>query len=115
MRNLALAVIAVCVIGLGAGVAIGHHAAQGMAPDEIWMMIDELLEGTPHAEMDITDIGPDSMDVMIMTPTVRGIQDVIGEGLLEYFGMFGSELTVTIEMEGWTRPVMYVHVEGMAG
>jgi len=41
-----------------------HHAAEGIVSDEIWNMVDTLLEGSPHLDMDI-DLPAvwDSMDV----------------------------------------------------
>jgi len=39
-----------------------HHAAEGIVSDDIWIMIDTLLEGSPHLDIDLPAVR-DSMEV----------------------------------------------------
>ena len=57
--------IMVCVMLLGMlfiSTSWSHHAAEGIVSDDIWTMVDTLLEGSPHLDIDLTAI-QDSMDV----------------------------------------------------
>jgi len=59
--------IVVCAMFLGLLLVApvwSHHAAEGIVSDDIWTMVDDLLEGSPHLDMEIDlDAVMLSMDV----------------------------------------------------
>lgn len=59
------AVIAALIPFLVAAPVSAHHMAAGIVADDIYAMIDENLEGTPHLELDLTTIG--TMTIVTVT------------------------------------------------
>jgi hypothetical protein len=61
-----------------------HHPAEGIVSDDIWNMVDELLEGSPHLTIDFDDImgsmgvvtDPDG-DISLVTSIVVDTDDVM--------------------------------------
>lgn len=72
------AILMICSAVLFSGQVFSHHAAEGIVSDEIWQMIDDLLEAadSPHLDLDFT-----MMDNTILT-TVEVessmVSDVLG-------------------------------------
>jgi hypothetical protein len=85
----------VCVMAFGA--AYGHHAAEGIVDAEVYEMIEALVEDTPHALIDINDLGGGMMEIAIQAPTVRSMENMIDDGLLTYFAMLDGQVTLTME------------------
>ena len=44
----------------GSSYVFAHHPAADIVDDEIYAMIDENVADTPHADLDLTDMGSDS-------------------------------------------------------
>jgi hypothetical protein len=77
----------------------GHHAADGIADDEVYEMIDTLLMDTPHAEMTVDDIAVGMNDVTTTTITVQAIpqlENMVDDGILDYAAMLDGEVDVNI-------------------
>ena len=78
------------------GMAYAHHAAEGIVDEEVYEMIDALVADTPHALLDINDLGGGMMEIVIQTPTVRSMENMIDDGLLTYLAMLDGEVTLSI-------------------
>lgn len=101
-----------CLVGLFAAVAIAHHAAQGMAPDEVWAMIDALVADTPHATMTIDDLGGGMVAITITTRTIRSLEGMMDDGLLTYIAMLDDvQLTIMFDDMGGASASFEVAVE----
>jgi hypothetical protein len=94
MRRVVTVAGLVCVMAFG--VAYGHHAAQGIVDAEVYEMIDALVADTPHADLDFNEI-PGGMEIIIQTPTVRSMENMIDEGLLTYIAMLDGNVSLTME------------------
>ena len=100
MRKLLTA--ALVSIAIAAFPAFGHHAAEGMVDDDVYIMIDSLLDGTPHAEMTIDDIATGMTDVTtttITTNSVTSMENMIDDGLLDYAAMLDGEVEIIISFD----------------
>ncbi len=70
-----------------ATVSFAHHAAVDIIDEETWAMIDELVADTPHASLDLTDLG-NAMDMEIMLPSAD--QDSL-DSLVSELDLLASE------------------------
>ena len=52
-----------------------HHMAEGVVADDIYAMIDENLEGSPHLDLDLTTIG--SMTIVSVTVAEEDVSMVL--------------------------------------
>jgi hypothetical protein len=73
-----------------------HHAAEGIADDEVYEMIDSLLADTPHADMTLEDLGAGMTMITISTQTVTQIENMIDDGLLDYASLLDGQTSVNI-------------------
>ena len=78
---------------------VAHHAAEGIIDDEIYTMIDEMVADTPHADLDFSDMGGDTTEITVSTQSVRDVENLIDDGLLEYAAMLDGEVTLVIEFD----------------
>lgn len=113
MKRRVLIAVTVCILGLAAAVALAHHAAQGIVDDEVWAMIDDLVADTPHATMEITDLGGGMVGITITTRTIRSLENMMDDGLLTYVAMLDNavELTIAFDEMGGTNASFEVYVE----
>lgn len=110
-RRIAIAAI-VSLLGLVATVTLAHHAAQGLAPDEVWAMIDALVADTPHATMTIDDLGGGMVAVTITTQTIRSLESMMDDGLLTYIAMLDDvELRIVFDEMGGASASFEASVE----
>ena len=62
--------------------ASAHHMAEGIVSVDVYEMIEENLEGSPHLELDLTSIGSMAiMTVEVMEEDVPEVLDSIGDAL----------------------------------
>ncbi len=76
-----------------------HHAAEGILDEEIYAMIDDMVADTPHALLDVSDMGGDSTEITVSTRSVRDVENLIDDGLLEYAAMLDGEVSLVIEFD----------------
>jgi hypothetical protein len=69
MVRIFVAAAAALFLGI-VGPVFSHHMAEGILSDDIYLMIDENLSGTPHYEIDLTTIGAGAESVVVLTVTV---------------------------------------------
>ena len=74
--------------------AYAHHAAEGVAPEDVWDNVDAILADTPHATMEV-DINDMSGNVMISPSAGNSVDDVLEELTL----MLGKGYSITMEMD----------------
>lgn len=91
---------------LGAVVALlasaplfSHHAAEGIIDDEVYATIDDMVADTPHATMDLSSMGADTTEVTLSTRSVRDVENLIDDGLLDYAAMLDGDVTMVIEFD----------------
>ena len=94
MKNLPK--IAILALTLTAVPVLAHHAAQGIVDDDVYLMIDDIVADTPHAELTIDDLGGGMTQATIDTATVRSLEGMIDDGLLTYASMLDGEIEVAI-------------------
>lgn len=75
-----------------------HHPAADIVDEEIYELINEMVEDTPHAEIEFDDAMGDGNDTTTVTiDTVSAAEDLIDEGLLADVSLLDGDVTVTIE------------------
>ena len=74
--------------------------AEGIVDEEIYEMIDELVADTPHADLTLEDLGGGMTEITITAPSVRALEVMIDDGLLNYSSMLDGEVSATIEFSG---------------
>jgi hypothetical protein len=80
--------------------AMAHHMAAGIVDEEIYEMIDTMVADTPHATLDLSQVADGGMVTTILTietDAAKFLEDMIAEGLMDYFPMLDGEITVLIE------------------
>ena len=84
---------------LSAPTAFAHHPAADIVDPEIYAMIDSMVADTPHATVDFTDMGADTTETTISARSVRDIENMVDDGLLDYASMLDGDVTVVIEFD----------------
>lgn len=89
-----------------AGTVSAHHAAEGIISDDIWEMIDDLLEAadSPHLDLDFTMMGSAVMttievDTAMVTDILAAVASVNNGRLLVATQESGDGLTSIIIVE----------------
>lgn len=83
---------------LTAAPVFAHHGADGIVDDDIYTMIDEMVADTPHASLDFDDeMGDDTTEITVSTRSVRDVENLIDDGLLEYASMLDGDVSLVIE------------------
>lgn len=89
------------ILSLIALPVMGHHPAEGMVDAEVYEMIDSMVEDTPHATIDLDDMG-DMNDMTnettIEAPSLMSIERMIDDGLLDYAAMLDGDVTIAIDL-----------------
>ncbi len=78
---------------------LAHHAAEGIIDEEIYAMIDAMVADTPHAQLDFSDMGADMTEITVSTRSVRDVENMIDDGLLDYAAMLDGDVTLVIEFD----------------
>ena len=84
---------------LASAPVLAHHAAEGIIDDEIYAMIDEMVTDTPHADVDFSSMGGDATEITVSTRSVRDVENLIDDGLLDYAAMLDGDVTLVIEFD----------------
>jgi hypothetical protein len=100
-----LSVLVLAAPFLAAAPVAAHHMAEGIISDDIYEMIDENLEGSPHLELDLTTIGTGSATMSVVTVTVLEtdldeVLAIIGDALVGQGMQRESSLDVDISATG---------------
>jgi hypothetical protein len=82
-------------VALATAPVMAHHAAADMVDEDVYEMIDDLVSDV-HAEMTIDDLAYQTM-MTIDTQSVRSMENMIDDGLLDYASMLDGEVAVEIE------------------
>lgn len=82
------------------GVALAHHPLEDIN-EEIFLLVDEMVADTPHADMVFDDMGVDnsgsSADLVIVTDDMTILTNLVDDGLFTYVDQLVGEVTVIIE------------------
>lgn len=93
----------ILVAALGALLAtapvFAHHAADGIIDDTVYAMIDEMVADTPHAELDFSDMSGSTTEITVTTDSVRALENMIDDGLLDYAAMLDGNVQMTIDFD----------------
>ncbi len=81
---------------LAAPAAFAHHPAADIVDPEIYAMIDSMVADTPHADLVFTDMGGGMTEITITSRSLRTLENVIDDGVLEYAAMLDGEVDVAI-------------------
>jgi len=73
-----------------------HHPAADIIDAEIYAMIDSLVADTPHADMVFTDMGSGTLDVAVTASSLRTLENMIDDGLLDYALTLDGSVSVGI-------------------
>ncbi len=99
-RSIQFSVVSV-ILALVAFPVMGHHPAEGIVDDEVYEMIDSMVADTPHATIELDDMG-DMNDLTNETtiglPSVMSLERMIDDGLLDYAAMLDGDVTVLIDL-----------------
>ena len=91
---------AVLALVLATAHAFAHHGSEGIVDDDIYTMIDEMVADTPHATLDFNDdMGTDTTEITVSTRSVRDVENMIDDGLLEYASMLDGDVSLIIEFD----------------
>ena len=109
-----LALIAALIPFFVASPVSAHHMAEGIVADDIYEMIDENLEGTPHLDLDFTTIG--SMAVVSVTvpeEDVSLVLDAVADARVGQGTQIESSIDVEIsptDEDGWVTITITEHL-----
>jgi hypothetical protein len=87
--------------------AYAHHAAEGVAPEDVWDNVDAILADSPHATMEV-DVNDMSGNVMINPAAGNMVDDVVEE----LFVMLGKGYSVEVSMDRGYNTVINVEPTG---
>ena len=76
-----------------------HHAAEDMVDEDVYNMIDELVEDTPHADMTLEELGRGMTELTITTETYSALMNLLNDGLLELVVMLDGKTTITYDVD----------------
>jgi hypothetical protein len=89
--------IATLATVLAAPAAFAHHMAADIVDPDIYAMIDSLVADTPHADLVFTDMGGGTTEITITSRSLRTIENLIDDGVLEYAAMLDGDVNVAID------------------
>ena len=78
-------------------VAFAHHPAADIVDPEIYAMIDSMVDDTPHADLEFTDMGGGATEISVSSRDLRTLENLIDDGVLEYASMLDGDVDVVIE------------------
>jgi len=99
MKRLIYITVALCFTVFAMPV-MAHHMAEGIVDEEIYEMIDTMVADTPHASLDLTQVADGGMlttTLTIETSAAKFLEDMIADGIMDYFPMLDGDVTVIIE------------------
>lgn len=89
-------------LSMASAPAFAHHMAADIVDEDIYAMIDELVADTPHATLDLDNVGTGMTVVTVTTDDVDALSDFLDDGGLGYIEeLSGSTYTdITINDDG---------------
>jgi hypothetical protein len=87
--------------------AHAHHAAEGVAPEDVWDNVDAMLEDSPHVTMDV-DLNDMSGNLMISPAAGNSVDDVLEELTM----LLGKGYTISLEMDADYNTIITVKRAG---
>jgi len=82
---------------LSAPAAFAHHPAADIVDPEIYAMIDSMVADTPHADLVFTDMGGGMTEITVTSRSLRTLENLIDDGMLEYAAMLDGDVDVAID------------------
>jgi hypothetical protein len=84
---------------LSASPVYAHHMAADIVDEDIYAMIDALVADTPHAELDLEELGSGMRVLTITTPSVDAMADLLDDGGLGYIEELDGDTFINIELD----------------
>ncbi len=76
--------------------AWSHHPAADIVDPDIYAMIDSLVADTPHADLVFTDMGMGMTEIEVTASSIRTLETMIDDGLMDYALTLDGDVSVTI-------------------
>ena len=86
-------------IALAAAPAFAHHMAADIVDEDIYAMIDSLVADTPHAALDLEDLGSGMRVLTVTTDTTDAMADFLDDGGLGYIEELDGETYIDITLD----------------
>jgi hypothetical protein len=67
----------VMAIAFASSQAFAHHAAEGTVSDELYDLIEDLLEGTPHEDMTLEDLDLGMTEMTFTVTSMAAVNELI--------------------------------------
>ena len=96
MKNILAITAALCFLLLITPSSFSHHMAEGMVDEEVYAMINTVVSDTPHVFLTFDEV-PGMTVTTITAEAIKFLEDMIDDGLMDYFPMLDGEVTVTID------------------
>ena len=77
-----------------------HHPAADIVDADVYAMIDSLVADTPHADMVFEDMGTGTTDITVTASSLRTLETMIDDGLLDYAMTLDGSVSVSISANG---------------
>ncbi len=77
--------------------AWAHHPAADIVDPDIYAMIDSLVADTPHADLVFTDMGMGMTEIEVTASSIRTLETMIDDGLMDYALTLDGDVSVTIQ------------------
>ena len=82
---------------LASGNLYAHHPAADIVDEEIYEMIDLMVEDTPHATLTFDEMGGGMTETSIITDTLSDFERLVAqEDLLEYVELLDGTVDVSL-------------------
>lgn len=75
---------------------MAHHPAADIVDPDIYAMIDSLVADTPHADLEFSDMGMGSTEIDITANSIRTLETMIDDGLIDYALTLDGSVSVSI-------------------
>jgi hypothetical protein len=77
-----------------------HHPAADIVDPDIYAMIDSLVADTPHADLVFSDMGMGSTDIEITANSIRTMESMIDEGLMDFALTLDGDVSLSVRANG---------------
>ncbi len=98
---------------LATSAAWAHHPAADIVDEEVYAMIDALVADTPHADMVLDDMGRDMTEISVQASSIRSLETMIDDGLLDYALTLDGDVSVNISANSDGSVTMTISQRGM--
>ena len=95
---------------LGSGNLYAHHPAADIVDDEVYEMIDLMVEDTPHATMTFDEMGGGMTETTITADSVSDLETlIVQDDLLEYLERLDGVVDVSLNFNDDSTVTMTVN------